>query len=125
MRKAAASIGLPINPDDDYPGDHIKWIGPLRLCLQPPDETTGLPLWQGSKLTVRTGSVADLIASKLIRYDSIDRSDVQFLLTQYPLPFETIASAVDRLPFPFATDSVLRENLGNLNADMALWKKPS
>ena len=57
--------------------------------------------------------------------EQLDRSDVQFLLTQYPLPFETIAAAVDRLPFPFATDSVLRKNLGNLKADMALWKNPS
>ena len=33
LAEAAEQIGLPLNPADDYEGDHIEWVGPLRLCL--------------------------------------------------------------------------------------------
>src|SRR5439155_1721427 len=36
LRRAAAEIGLPVNPPEDFSGDHIEWIGPLRLCLADP-----------------------------------------------------------------------------------------
>ena len=41
LRSAAAQIGLPVNPPADFAGDHIEWIGPLRLCLADPDQGTG------------------------------------------------------------------------------------
>jgi hypothetical protein len=69
VRRAAGRAGLPVNPGEDYGGDHIEWVGPLRLCLQPPVAGAEMTLWQGSKLCIRTGPVADLVASKLIRCD--------------------------------------------------------
>lgn len=100
LRKAADLVGLPVNPDESYSGDHIEWVGPLRLCLQPPVEGRGLTLWQGARLRIRTGDVADLVASKLIRYDDLDRSDIQYLLASCRLPFPEIARAAARLPPP-------------------------
>ncbi len=121
LRRAAKQAGIPVNPADDYDGDHIEWIGPLRLCLQPPVEGATLTLWKGRNLTIRTGSPADLVASKLVRYDETDRGDIQYLLTQANPTFADIAQAVDRLPAPFNRDALIRENLGNLKTDMAIW----
>lgn len=121
LRKAAEAAGIPVNPTDGYAGDHIEWVGPLRLCLQPPVEGNGLTLWQGARLLIRTGSIAELVSSKLIRYDELDRSDIQYLLAASRLPFEEIARAVERLPPPFAANPLIRDNLDNLKADMALW----
>ena len=121
LRRAAARAGIPVNPADDFDGDHIEWIGPLRLCLQPPVEGTTLTLWKGHHLTIRTGSPADLVASKLVRYDETDRGDIQYMLTQANATFEDIVRAVDRLPAPFNRDAILRENLANLKTDMAIW----
>jgi len=121
VRQAAETVGLPVNPDEDYSGDHIEWIGPLRLCLQPPVAGTELTLWQGAKLRIQTGPVADLIASKLIRYDGIDRSDIQYLLAQGHTTFAEIEAAAARLPGPFACDPLVHENLGNLKTDMVMW----
>lgn len=121
LRQAARAAGLPVNPDERYAGDHIEWIGPLRLCLPSPVEGKGLTLWQGSRLCIRTGDIADLVASKLIRYDDLDRSDIQYLLTASRLPFTCIQQAVERLPDPFVRDPVLRDNLSTLKADMGIW----
>ncbi|MFA7230665.1 MAG: hypothetical protein WC071_05295 [Victivallaceae bacterium] len=84
LRRAAAEIGVPVNPEVSYQHDYIEWIVPLRLCLPPPADNVGIVLWQGAKLTVKTGFVSEFVASKLIRYDATDRADVQFLLKQYP-----------------------------------------
>jgi hypothetical protein len=121
VRQAAEQAGLPVNPSDEYDGDHIEWVGPLRLCLQPPVDGTGMLLWQGSKLRIESGSAADLVASKLIRYDEIDRSDIQYLLAQGHTGFSTIAEATMRLPAQFAQDPLVKENLENLRTDMGLW----
>lgn len=121
VRRAAESAGLPVNPGDDYEGDHIEWVGPLRLCLQPPLVGAGMTLWRGAKLCLQTGSVADLVASKLIRYDETDQSDIRYLLTQSPTPYADIESAAKRLPDSFARDPLVIENLANLRADMAMW----
>jgi len=121
LNQAAAKAGLPVNPDEDYVGDHIEWVGPLRLCLQPPVEGKGLTLWQGARLRIRTGDIADLVSSKLIRYDDLDRSDIQYLLATSRLPFSEIARAAERLPAPFAHDPLVRDNLNNLKADTAVW----
>lgn len=122
VRQAAAAAGVPVNPGEEYAGDHIEWVGPLRLCLQPPAGDGGVLLWQGERLRLLTGSVAALVASKLIRYDAIDRADVQYLLTQVRTPFSQIEEAVRQLPGPFARDPLVVENLENLCADMAMWE---
>ncbi len=121
VRRAAERAGLPVNPEEDYRGDHIEWVGPLRLCLQPPVEGSEMTLWQGARLRIHTGSVADLVASKLIRYDDVDRSDIQYLLAQARTRFDQIREAADRLPAPFARDPLVRENLENLRTDMKMW----
>jgi len=121
VRQAAEVAGVPVNPGDDYDGDHIEWIGPLRLCLQPPVAGSEVPLWQGAKLRLQTGPVADLVASKLIRYDEIDRSDVQYLVTQSHPAFSDVEAAAKRLPAPFARDPLVLDNLENLRADMEMW----
>jgi len=121
VRKAAESVGLPINPDEEYNGDHIEWVGPLHLCLQPPVAGTELTLWQGARLRIQTGPAADLVASKLIRYDEIDRSDIQYLVCQAHTTFDEVAAAAERLPAPFARDPLVRENLKNLRTDMTMW----
>lgn len=121
IRRAAESAGIPVNPGDDYAGDHIEWVGPLRLCLQPPQEGAGMTLWQGAKLCLKTGSVADLVASKLIRYDETDQTDIRYLLSQSPTPYADIVAATKRLPVSFSRDPLVTENLANLRVDMAIW----
>ncbi|MBT7067172.1 MAG: hypothetical protein HN919_12770 [Verrucomicrobia bacterium] len=119
--RAAAAAGLPVNPGEEYIGDHIEWVGPLRLCLQPPVAGTEVLLWQGSKLRLQTGPVADLVTSKLIRYDEIDRSDVQYLITQTRITFGEVEAAAKCLPAPFVRDRLVLENLENLRTDMLMW----
>jgi len=121
VRRAAAAAGVPVNPGDAYSGDHIEWVGPIRLCLRPPVPGSEVMLWQGAQLRLQTGPVADLVASKLIRYDAIDRSDIQYLVTQNRTPFSDIETAARQLPPPFARDPLVTENLENLRADMAIW----
>jgi hypothetical protein len=122
LRQAAESAGLPVNPADDYAGDHIEWVGPLRLCLQPPAEGQALTLWEGARLRLQTGTIAALIASKLIRYDEIDQSDIRYLLSQGAVAYAEVEAAAARLPEPFAFDSLVRENLRNLKADIDMWR---
>lgn len=121
LAKAAADAGLPINPPEDYRHNHIEWISALRLCLAPPDPASEIVLWQGSRLVLKTLTVPHLIASKLIRYDSIDRGDVQYLCKQGQVTWDEVAAAVERLPSPFNRDALVRENLANLREDMRMW----
>jgi hypothetical protein len=118
---AAQRIGLPVNPSEDFPGDHIEWVGPLRLCLAAPSADNPVILWQGSHLTVFTLPPADLVASRLIRYDPTDQADIQFLAIQSRMRFEDIATAVQRLPAPFREDALVHENLNNLRRDLQRW----
>jgi len=118
---AAEQAGLPVNPAEDFPSDHIEWIGPDRLCLAAPSPENSVPLWQGSRLRVFTLSPADLVASRLIRYDPTDQADIQFLVIHGRLRFEDIVRAVDRLPAPFRNDALVRENLENLQRDLKRW----
>jgi hypothetical protein len=120
--QAAVKAGLPINPDEFYDADHIEWIGPLRLCLAKPDKDAPV-LWQGGKLTVQSSHPADLVASKLIRYDETDQSDIHFLFLHAKLIVSQIEEAVTRLPKPFSNDPIIRENLDNLRTDAAIWEK--
>jgi len=121
FRDVAANAGLPVNPELDTAKDHIEWISSLRLCLPKPSADSDLVLWRGRKMTVKTGAIPALIASKLIRYDAVDRSDVQYLLAQHPIAFNDVALAVQSLPPPFNQDAVIFENLENLRNDMAVW----
>lgn len=121
FRDAAARAGLPVNPEPDTTGDHIEWISSLRLCLPKPSADTDIVLWQGHHLTVKTGAIPALIASKLVRYDVVDRSDVQYLLSQHSVAFHDVAAAVRSLPPPFNQDAVVLDNLENFRTDMALW----
>ena len=123
IQSAAATAGLPINPAEDYPHDHIEWISALRLCLPPPSPETDLLLWRGSRLTIKTGAIPRLIASKLIRYDEIDRSDIQYLSKQSGVAWNDVAAAVELLPPPFNQDSIVRENLNNLKVDLGIWRE--
>lgn len=121
LATAAGQIGLPVNPPESYTGDHIEWVGSLRLCLALPSEETAPVLWRGGRLTVFTLPPADLIASRLIRYDPTDQADIQFLLIQARVPFAQLVEAVERLPASFRNDALVRENLENLRRDIERW----
>ncbi len=125
FQHACEAAGIPLNPDVDYDREHIEWVGPLRLCLPKPDPETDLTLWRGSYLTVQTGAPAKLVASKLIRYDETDQSDIHFLCFQYKLHFDQVRQAVAELPPPFRTDILVLENLEALRVDMHLWRQTS
>ncbi len=121
FRAAAARIGWPVNPSEAFAGDHIEWIGPLRLCLADPVVAGRVRLWQGERLTIFTVGPADLVASKLIRYDPADQADIQFLMVNARLGFGDAAAAVERLPVAFRDDAIVRENLANLERDCRRW----
>ena len=121
LRRAASAAGLPINPDEHYAGDHIEWIAALRLCLPPPVSGTDIKLWQGSRLTIKTVAIEQLIASKLIRYDEIDQSDIRYLVVQQRVSYGQIEAAAKLLPHPFCCDTLVLENLQNLKTDMRIW----
>jgi hypothetical protein len=65
--------------------------------------------------------VPQLIASKLIRYDEIDRSDIQYLCHQIPVRIDAVEAAVGDLPEAFREDALVRENLANFKIDASLW----
>jgi len=121
LAEAARHIGLPVNPPEDFSGDYLEWVGPLRLCLAEPSGMEPVILWRGSRLIVFTLPPADLVASRLIRYDPIDQADIQFLMLHHALRYEDIAQAVERLPLPFRHDVLVRENLANLQRDTMRW----
>jgi hypothetical protein len=121
LATAAQQIGLPVNPSDDFSGDHIEWVGAGRLCLSAPGPEETVVLWRGSRLTVFTVPVADLIASRLIRYDPTDQADIQYLVIYTRARFEEIEQAVSRLPSAFRDDALVRENLQNLRRDLQRW----
>jgi hypothetical protein len=121
LAAAARQIGLPVNPPEDFPADHLEWVGPTRLCLAAPSAENAVVLWHGSNQTVFTLPPADLVASRLIRYDPTDQADIQFLVANCRVRFEDIAQAADRLPVPFRDDALVRENLKNLQRDLQRW----
>ena len=118
---AARAAGLPVNPDHHNGAEHIEWMSAVRLCLACPDPKTEIILWQGGHLVVKTVAPEDLVASKLIRYDDIDSSDIRYLILQMKIEKSDIVEAVERLPRPFKKDVLVRENLNNLLEDMKLW----
>lgn len=74
-----------------------------------------------SSLTLFTLPPADLVASRLIRYDPTDQADIQFLLIHSRVRFEEVAQAVNRLPVPFRDDALVCENLNHLRRDLQRW----
>ena len=120
--RAAEAAGLQVNPSETTDADHIEWISLVRLCLANPSSTESVVLWEGCKLKVFTVAPADLIASKLIRYDEIDQSDINYLIFQMNISYASIVQAVTRLPVSFRKDVMLQENLENLEQDITLWK---
>ncbi|MBI2440923.1 MAG: hypothetical protein HYV35_06075 [Lentisphaerae bacterium] len=121
FRAAAARAGLAVDPQLDTEEDHIEWISSLRLCLPKPAPESDIMLWRGKRLSVKTVAIPALIASKLIRYDASDRSDVQYLLAQQAVAFNDVAAAVRSLPPPFDKDAVVLENLENYRNDLSIW----
>jgi len=121
LRKATERAGLAFNPDEAWEGDHIEWVSALRLCLPPPRLGQETLLWRGRNLQVVTGPVADLVASKLIRYDEIDQADIRYLHAQSPIRMQPVRDAVSRLPAPFDHDALVIQNLKNLETDLAIW----
>ena len=122
LQQAGAKAGLPVNPAEDYQGDHIEWISALRLCLPKPSADRDILLWQGSRLVIKTTGIPELIASKLIRYDETDQADIQYLCAQQRVEFAAVEAAVEALPPPFNRDALVRENLQNLKSDMTIWR---
>lgn len=119
---ASERAGLPINPKVDYEAAFLELVGEFRLCVpKPTDDNPGIELFKGINLTVRTGSAADLIASKLIRYDEQDQQDIQFLLKASKVNISAIKESVSRLPDAFCNDVLVKENLDNLERDMNVW----
>ena len=47
LRRVAASVGLPINPDETYSKNHIEWISAGRLIPRAPDPGSEVLLWRG------------------------------------------------------------------------------
>lgn len=121
FRQVSRQAGLEVNPSPLDAGEHVEWISGARLCLAPPESAGTLTLWQGRRLVVQTVSAPDLVASKLIRYDLVDQSDVRYLVSQMKVSHAEISAAVGRLPSGFRNDASVRENLANLNEDMRLW----
>ena len=124
LRNAITAAGYIINPPPHVQTDHIEWVGGERLSLEPPDDQAVL-LWQGDRLSVLTVAPAALVASKLIRYDETDQSDIRSLCFRMNIRWEQVRDAVERLPVQFRHEAIVRENLDNLKQDMALWSVES
>ena len=120
---ASAKAGLPVNPAFGYQGAYVELVKPLMLTLpQPKSETDVQELFRGVNLVVRTGSGADLVASKLYRYSEQDQEDIQFLMLRGGVTLAAVRESVTRLPERFREDVMVIENLGNLERDLALWR---
>jgi hypothetical protein len=124
VRRAFHDAGVAVNPPPDAQDDHVEWVGPERLSLAPPGEGK-LLLWQGRHVRVETVAPADLVASKLIRYDETDQADIRSLCFRMGISWASVQEAVTRLPDPFRRDALVLDNLNKLKRDMALWTEPS
>lgn len=122
IARAAEHAGIPVNPPDETSSNHIEWVQALRLCLPKPTPGHEILLWQGRRLTIKSASLPELIASKLIRYDEIDQGDIQYLCAQSRISFSDVEDAARRLPAPFNIDTVVLENLKNFQVDLKMWR---
>lgn len=123
FREASEKAGLPVNPPPGRQGAYLELVGQYMLSLPTPksDESCTV-LFSGLNLTVKSGSAADLVASKLVRYNEKDRGDAQFLAEAANLTEADVADAVRRLPPRFRDDVVVRENFVNFKGDIAMWR---
>ena len=117
---AVTLAGYEINPNFTDK-EHIEWIIANRLCLAKPNPETDIILWSGDKLIIKTVSVEDLVASKLIRYDEIDQADIRYLVEYMKISYIDIAEAAERLPKQFKNDIIVVDNLQKLKEDIILW----
>ncbi len=120
LRRAIVDAGYAINPPPEHQGDHVEWVGIERLSLEDPVEHS-MTLWHGANLSVITVPPPSLIASKLIRYDETDQSDIRTLCGRMKIQWEQIRDAANRLPPAFRDDALVKENLENLRNDMIMW----
>jgi len=121
--RASAEAGLPVNPSAEYSAAFVELVGPLRLPLPAPDSANpAVELYRGNNLLVTTGSSADLVASKLVRYDEQDQQDIQFLMGEGGATLEEVREAVGRLQPLFRNDALVKENLANLETDLRIWE---
>ena len=88
---------------------------------KPKSEESLQVLFNGTNLTVKTGSGADLVASKLYRYSEQDQEDIQFLMLRGGVTLESVRESVSRLPERFRDDVMTVENLVNLERDLVMW----
>lgn len=119
---ASAEAGLPVNPGLDHDGAFLELVGSFRLSMPVPDAAhPGIELYRGTNLVVRTGSAADLVASKLVRYDAQDQQDIQFLMGEGGATLVEVREAVSRLQPKFRDDMLVAENLKCLESDLPVW----
>ena len=121
FREASEKAGLPVNPAPGYQGAYVEMVGERMLALPAPSGE-GTVLFKGLNLTVRTGSDADLAASKLIRYDDSDRADVAYLAGLGRLTVPQVKEAVARMPYGTRNDVLMADNLANFEVDMKMWE---
>ncbi|MBO6166950.1 MAG: hypothetical protein J6P13_01200 [Kiritimatiellae bacterium] len=125
FKEASKLAGLPVNPGMGYQGAYLEFVEERMLALpvQKRDEAT--VLFRGLNLTVITASESDLVASKLVRYNDKDRSDVQFLAGLGKVSPEDVKASVARMSPRLRSDVLVAENLSNLETDFMLWKEIS
>lgn len=122
--EASAQAGLPVNPSFGYQGAYVELVKPLMLTLpRPKNDGSEQILFRGANLVVKTGSGAELVASKLYRYSEQDQEDIRFLMSRGNVTMSAVREAVLRLPERFREDVLVRDNLANLENDAAMWGK--
>ena len=119
----SAKAGLPVNPPEFGNGISVEYVQASRLSLPVPKSGSeeGVAVFTGCNLTVLAASPADIIASKLVRYNEHDQQDVQYLIGFGRVSYKAICEAVSRLPPLFREDVHVKENLENLKYDMEIW----
>ena len=123
FREASEKAGLPVNPPPGCQSAYLEIVGGRMLSLpEPAAGRAPVVLFSGVNLTVATSPDADLVASKLVRYNDKDRGDVQFLAESSKLAFSDVENAVRRIPANIRDDVLVRENLENFRGDLAMWR---
>ena len=122
FREASEKAGLPVNPPPGYQGAYIEIVGQRMLALPVPRDGEATILFRGMNLVVKTSSDSDLAASKLVRYDSTDRSDVEYLAGLGRVTVQSVRDSVQRMGAGLRDDVLVAENMANLESDLAMWR---
>lgn len=119
----SAAAGIPVNPSKFDNDVCVEFVQADRLSLPVPKDiaSDAVAVFTGCNLTVLAAAPADIIASKLVRYNEHDQQDMQYLIGVGRVTYASICEAVSRLPPTFREDVLVRENLENLKSDMAIW----